>query len=385
MAVTHVLFLSGGQHHNPVSGAEHHVITLLRELASRGVDTELIVLLWNPDPRIDAVLESLRAAGVRVCVIQRRRGGASFLSRLVRGLDCWRRLSIVLRHNPDRVLHLHLDLVMQVIAARIAGCRRIVFTIHNDEPHYRHPVVKAWFGRLATWGVRFVAITDHVKRYLVTAAGVRPEAITVIKYGVPAPIRHEVPRAAFGLSDSDFVVGFVGRLTPQKNVPLLIRAMARRPDIVCVIVGQGPLRFELEQLTRTLGCRNVRFLGARDNAADLMPLFDVLCLPSVWEGLGLVLVEAMLRDVPIVASRAGAIEEVIDEGRCGLLIDPSSVDSLTAAIDAIRTDRAATQMRVQAARAHVARAYTIRRMGDETCQLYRELMPDATARSEAAA
>ena len=80
-------------------------------------------------------------------------------------------------------------------------------------------------------------------------------------------------------------VGFVGRLTAQKNIQLLIRAMALRPDITCLIVGEGELRSELEALARTLGCSNVRFLGAQSDAAGLMPLFDVLCLPSLWEGL----------------------------------------------------------------------------------------------------
>ena len=234
MSVTHVLFLAGGQDRNPISGAEHHVITLVRELASRGVDTRLVVLLWGPDPRIDAVLESLRASGVAVIVIQRRPGSQSFFSRLVRGLDCWRRLSLLLRKSPERVLHLHLDLVMQVVAARVAGCRRIVFTIHNDEPHYRHPFVRAWFALLVAWGVRFVAITEHVKRHLVTAAGVRPDAIAMIRYGVPPAVRRGVSRAEFGLSPTDFVVGFVGRLTAQKNIQLLVRAMARRPDVVCL-------------------------------------------------------------------------------------------------------------------------------------------------------
>ena len=93
----------------------------------------------------------------------------------------------------------------------------------------------------------------------------------------------------------------------------------------------------------------------------------------------------MLRDVPIVASRAGAIQEVVDDGRCGLLIDPASVDSLVSAIDSIRMDAELRHGLVQAARTHVARAFDLQRMGDEVCQLYADLSDSAEPRSEAAA
>jgi glycosyltransferase involved in cell wall biosynthesis len=385
IAVTHILFLSGGNGRNAISGAERHVLTLVQELACRGVDTELVVLLFNNDPQIEMALAKVRAGGTRVRVIERRRGGSGFLSRLVRSLDCWRRLALMLRHRRDRVVHMHMDLVMTVMAARIAGCRRLVMTIHNDEPLYRRRVLQAWFSRLAASGMRFIAITEHVRQYLVVSAGVPSASVTTIKYGVPVPVRRSISRFGLGLSDTEFVVGFVGRLTAQKNIQLLIRAMALRPDITCLIVGEGELRSELEALARTLGCSNVRFLGAQSDAAGLMPLFDVLCLPSLWEGLGLVLLEAMLQDVPIVASRAGAIREVLDEGRCGLLIDPSMVSSLVDAIDAVRTDPARRLALVRAAREHAATVYGVGRMGDETCSLYGESCRNLTDPSQAAA
>jgi glycosyltransferase involved in cell wall biosynthesis len=380
VAVTHVLFLCGGQGRNAISGAEHHVITLVRELAARGVDTELAVLLWTSDAHIEAVLDRLRVSGVRVTVIERRQGRATLVSRLFRALDCWRRLWLALRHRRDRVVHMHMELVMQLVAARAAGCRRLVITIHNDEPHYLKPVVRAWFRRLAAWDVAFVAITEHVRRYLVGAVGVGAGSVRTIRYGVAAPASRACSRAEFGLTDADFVVGFVGRLTAQKNVQLLIRAMAIRPDIKCLIVGEGELRLELERLARVLGCANVSFLGSRSGAASLMPLFDVFCLPSIWEGLGVVLLESMTQGVPIVASRAGAIPEVLDDGRCGVLIDPSSVSSLVEGIDRVRFNPHVRRTLIGAAHAHAAAVYGVRRMADETCRLYDDLcLPDASA------
>jgi glycosyltransferase involved in cell wall biosynthesis len=119
-------------------------------------------------------------------------------------------------------------------------------------------------------------------------------------------------------------------------VALLVDAMARRPDAVCAIVGDGPLRRDLER--RAAGRANIRFAGHRAGAEDLMPAFDVLCLPSRWEGLGLVLVEAMLRRVPVAGSRAGAIPEVLDDGDVGALFEPDDADGLLAAIDRARAE-----------------------------------------------
>jgi glycosyltransferase involved in cell wall biosynthesis len=385
MPVSHILFLAGGPGRNAISGAEHHVLTVVQELASRGVDTELIVLLWAADANIEAALARVRAAGVRVVLVERRPGRQTFVSRLVRALDCWRRLSIALRTRTDRVIHMHMELVMQVLAARLAGCTRLVMSIHNDEPVYARPLCSAWFRRLAASGIRFVAITDHVRRYLIGSVGLPADAVRTIRYGVAVPARRPITRADVGLRDGDFVVGFVGRLTKQKNLPLLIRAMAQRPGVTCAIVGAGELRGELEQLAQSLGCTNVRFLGAQPDAARLMPLFDVLCLPSLWEGLGVVLLEAMLQQLPIVASRAGAIPEVLDKGRCGLLIDPQSVPSLLGAIDTLKADAARRQALVAAARDHAALAYGLRRLGDETCALYSELLTPIATTSPAAA
>jgi glycosyltransferase involved in cell wall biosynthesis len=373
VAVSHILFLAGGGGRNAISGAEHHVLTLVEELGSRGVDTELIVLLWATDEHIEAALARVQSAGVRVFRIERRPGSPTFLSRLVRALDCWRRLGLFLRGRGDRVVHMHMELVMQVIAARLAGCARLVLSIHNDNPEYRQLARRAWFRCLVRSGVRFVAITDHVRQYLVASVGVAPARVQTIRYGVPMPPRRPPSRHELGLSADDFVVGFVGRLTAQKNVPLLLQAMAQRPDITCVIVGNGERRGELERLAGELGCANVRFLGAQPDAARFMPLFDVFCLPSIWEGLGVVLLEAMLQRVPVVASRAGAIPEVLDGGRCGVLIDPSSVSSLVEALDALRGDARRRQALVAAAHEHATSVYTVRRMGDETCDLYADV------------
>src|SRR5690606_39005970 len=104
------------------------------------------------------------------------------------------------------------------------------------------------------------------------------------------------------------------------------------PELSFVLVGDGPLRADVERFVADAELRNVTLAGAVENASALIPLFDVLCLPSRWEGLGLVLVEAMLQRVSVVGSRGGAIPDVLGQGRYGLLFDTDDADDLARAL-----------------------------------------------------
>jgi glycosyltransferase involved in cell wall biosynthesis len=139
-----------------------------------------------------------------------------------------------------------------------------------------------------------------------------------------------------------------------------------------VVVGDGPLRPELEGLARARGAANVRFLGARPRAERLMPAFDLLCLPSAWEGLGLVLVEGMLREVPVAGSRRGAIPEVLDGGQAGLLFEPTPED-LGATIDRALADRPALRALAARGRRHAERTFTVDAMVSGTRAVYERL------------
>ena len=386
IAVTHILFLAGGNGRNAISGAERHVITLVQELAARGVDTELVVLLWSNDPQIEMALAKVRAHGARVCVIERRRGGSGLLSRLVRALDCWRRLALVLRHRRDRVVHMHMELVMQVIAARIAGCRRLVMTIHNDEPLYRRRALQSvvqpsrGVGRCALSPSRSTCGDTSSPR-----SAFRPASVTTIKYGVPAPVR----RPALAFRPRPRRHRFRRRLCRSPDGPEEHSAPDSRdgPPARHHVPHRrrrraqgrtGAPRAHARLLERQVSGRAIG--RRRPDAAVRRPLS-----PSVWEGLGLVLLEAMLQDVPIVASRAGAIPEVLDDGRCGVLIDPSS-GRLARRRDRRHPGRSRATQGARSGRAGACGgAYGVGRMGDETCSLYGELFQNLTHASHVAA
>jgi len=167
-----------------------------------------------------------------------------------------------------------------------------------------------------------------------------------------------------------FVVGFVGRLAPQKNVPLLVAALKQLPDVHGVIVGDGEQRKELQALANAGGTQNIQFLGHQPNAADLMPAFDVLCLPSRFEGLGLVLVEAMLRRVGVIGSQAGAIPEILGEGRYGLLFPSGDAAGLIQAIQFAQRERAYMADMAERAFEYAQRTFSVETMTRQTLEVY---------------
>ncbi len=364
LSVIHFIVLNETETSAPFSGAENHLFVLLRALREAGLTVELGILLQHGGPAIEAKIAELQSQGIAV---------SCFPFRYIIDPLC---VAVVRRHllsRRDWIIHTHLDDadVVGKTAAWLAGCRRVVSTVHNNELKHDGP---KWFYLLRLMDrltKHHIAITHVVNRHLVEVERVAPEKVTVIPYGVlPPPAEDDrlTLRARLGLPEEAFIVGYVGRLIPQKNLPLLIKAMARTPDMLCAIVGGGELQEQLER--QAAGLSNVRFLGYHPQAASLMPAFDALCLPSRWEGLGLVLVEAMLRRVPIVGSRAGAIPEVLGEGQYGVLFGPDDVDGLVRALKTVRASGAELADRAY----HYARAtFTVEKMVARTLAVYEQL------------
>ncbi len=140
-----------------------------------------------------------------------------------------------------------------------------------------------------------------------------------------------------GLPNDAFVFLNVGRLDPQKNQQLILRAFSDvigyAPNSYLLLVGVGGIEHQLRELTDELGLSNkVRFLGMRNDVGDLLHLADVFVFPSLMEGLPVALVEAMYKSLPCIASRLDVFREVIDDREDGLLVDPNSPSELANAM-----------------------------------------------------
>jgi glycosyltransferase involved in cell wall biosynthesis len=350
-----------------VSGSERHLLTLLPALREHGIDARMLSLgVDGTDaPRFYAALDEL---GVP--------------NRLVRcGLDVSPRLArdvvrAVRAESPD-LLHTHL--VHADVYGSIASSRLrvpVVSSRHNDDRYLLGPFryVDRAFARRAS---RLIAISDAVRLFL-ERAGHDPAKLVTVHYGLdelPAGVSDPTPAEAGIPHDSPLVVA-VGRLIEQKNHPTLLRAFARvhaeRPSARLAILGGGPLEAETRGLAEELGLAGAVVLPGRTEIRDWLERADVFAHSSRWEGFGIVLLEAMLAGLPIVATRVSAVPEVVVDGETGLLVEPGDDAAFSAALAALVADPDRARSLGEAGRARARSEFSVARMTAATLDVYRD-------------
>jgi glycosyltransferase involved in cell wall biosynthesis len=170
------------------------------------------------------------------------------------------------------------------------------------------------------------------------------------------------------------VFGSVCRLVEQKGLIYALRGfaqVAQEYDAHYAIVGDGPLRQTLVDTCTTLGiATRVHFLGWRTDAQTLYPAFDAFLMPSLWEGFGLVALEAMAAGLPILASRISALPEIVVDGETGYLATPTSVDALAARMrDLLQYPERAAAMG-KAGKQRLVTTFSVQKMVESTRQVY---------------
>ncbi len=188
-------------------------------------------------------------------------------------------------------------------------------------------------------------------------------------------------RAEFGWPADAYVALFAGRLAPQKGVDDLVTALDLlqhvRPNLRTLIVGDGPLRERLEGTARAFwlldGAGLVRFTGHRPDVPRLLAASDLMVLPSYYEGLPNVVLEAMRMGKPVVATAAPGTTEVVADGRTGLLVPTHSPKALAQAIRTVIDDPELARRLGEAGRVRVAEEFRVETMVDEFASLYDEL------------
>jgi glycosyltransferase involved in cell wall biosynthesis len=365
-------------------GAENHLLDLVKHQRTSGVAVTVAYLrgkgYWS------AAFEAL---GVDVHPLGLRFYGE--LRPLVR-------LGRLLRSTEFDLVHAHLPPAELYVRLALLGISRealpLLITKHNDERFCDAPgkeVLGRWVARRAE---RLIAISDAVKRYMSgLGLGVEERKLETIYYGIDAARFSQSPRALaaslrkhWDIAPEELAIGFVGRLVPQKDIATLIRGFAlfaaAFDNAKLVIVGSGPLEGELRCRANELGISHrVVWAGFRDDIVTVMSAFDIFALTSIHEGFGLVLLEAMASRLPVVATRAGAIADVVADGETGILVDPRRPAEVAAAFHKLTDVRLRTQFGA-AARARVLREFTLEKMCEETDTLYARCVRVGIARTK---
>jgi glycosyltransferase involved in cell wall biosynthesis len=332
-----------------------------------GPGIEVLVCALN---RGGPALEAARAAGARTFVLQGR-GRLARIGRLA-GLLREEAVTVVNGHNPTGGL-------AAALAARLAGVRAVLRTEHSLHYAGRHSAAWPVLERVATaLTTSVVCVCETVRESHATRFPRAARRFVTVLNGIsvapPLPARAQA-RAALGLGPQERVALTVGSLTPQKAQHVLLEAFARVvadvPGSCLLIAGEGPLRSALEARRDALGLtESVRFLGAREDVADLLLAADVFTLSSRREGLPVTLLEAMRAGRAAVVTRAGGCAEAVTEGVSGALVPVDAAASLGAALGALLADPGRCARMGEAGRARWAREFTAERMVLETERLY---------------
>lgn len=362
-------------------GAENHLLALLTHADRQAFDVETAVLCGEGE-----LVPVFRQAGIPVHLLKARgHFDPLALGRLVR----------LVREGHFDIVHSHLfraDIYAGLAVAQLGEDRPLlVSTRHNDDRFFLNPFVGIVHYLISARQNLVIAISDHIAHFTV-ARGVRhPARVRRVYHGLEPPVTRALERegqrirSELGISPDAFLVGNVGRLAPQKGQRHLIGAMpallARIPRAHAVIAGGGDLENFLLDLAEETGvAERVHVLGPRKDVPALMHAMDVFAMPSIWEGFGLVLLEAMAAGRPIVASRVATIPEVVVDGQTGLLVPAGDPLALAEALAQLADQPGLAARMGEAGRERVRHQFSLEKMVGDTELLYRELVDERASR-----
>lgn len=358
------------------AGAEVQLLTLMTQLV-RLHGFEWSVVLFN-DGRL---ADELRKLPVSLTVLPETVHGpigiAFRLARLFRAI------------RPDIVhTHKYKDSIVASIVARCMGVRRVIRVVHGRPEPFNglrnaRMVGYTMLDSLVTHLLadKVVAVSFDLEQFLLRTFdrnqvacihnGINLESIVVT-------MSRADKRKEWQVDDKTIMIGTVGRLVPVKGHMVLLEALQilrrQHDNVKLLLVGDGPLRDTLEAEAKRLGLEQfVIFSGHQEQPYDLINMMDIFLLPSLHEGIPMVLLEALALRRPVVASRVGGIPEVLSHGRTGMLISPANPAELAGAIGDLIENQDKAAAIGMAGRVQIESEFTASLMADRTVSIYQSL------------
>jgi glycosyltransferase involved in cell wall biosynthesis len=354
-------------HGTDIGGLEQMLLSLARHRDQDRFQLDVISLI-DKGP----IAQRIEREGVPVTSLIKRDGiRPRIVFQIARHLKR-RRISVLHTHNAAGLMY-------GVPAAILAGAKRVIHTRHGPRVSAGKWGLRA-ITRLSRRVNRYVAVSDHARR-LAVAEGIRAACTCVIENGV------DTSMFAYQEPNPRGPIVCVSRLSPEKNVDVLIRALGilrnRGAEQQCVIVGDGPLRRPLGLLACELGLgQTVRLVGAATDVRPWLAQGSMFVLPSANEGQSLTILEALATGLPVIATRSGGNIEILTHEQTGLLTEPDSPEELAQAILRIRSHAEPARQMGRAGRALVELRFDIRSVVAKYEQLYRGLEPDVASPCE---
>ncbi len=356
--------------HLGTGGIGIYTVNLARYLKREGVDVTVV----SSGGDLEGALAADKVPHVAMDIKTKFEFGAKVWKALPRLTDLIRG-GYQLVHAQTRVAQ-----VLAQVSGKVTGIP-FVSTCHGFFKHRR--LSRRLF---PCWGEKTIAISKSVRRHLLEDFRLRPDRVVLVYNGIeleryfPGPSdKDRALMRSIGVREGATIVGTVGRLSPVKGFKYLVDAfkdvVSRDPRVQLVIVGEGPEKNALEAQVRRLGITDrVLFASHYAPLERYLSIFDVFCLPSISEGLGFSLMEAMAAGRACIASDVGGISELISNGENGVLVPPGDPRALSAAISDLVANTGLRRRLAENAGEKAANNFSIRDCAVKTIEVYREVI-----------
>lgn len=283
-----------------------------------------------------------------------------------------RQLNIDLIHSHSRTTQVLGCLLGQALA------KPHIFTCHG---FFKAKLFRRIFG---CWGQKIIAISQQVKEHLMTDFKLVDNQINVVHNGIDTKNFGDFSpranlRAKLGIAQADFLVGIIARLSDVKGHTYLVQALPlvikNFPNTKLLIIGQGKTSEALIKQVRGLRLEDsVEFIPEAKNTKDWLAAMDVFVMPSLQEGLGLALMEAMAQGLAVAGSSVGGIKTLIRDQENGLLVAPADALALAGAINTLLGDFSLRRSLGARAREFIKQNFSQEEMVDKTEIVYQQAL-----------
>jgi glycosyltransferase involved in cell wall biosynthesis len=356
-----------------IGGGETHVLDLVEELNKELY--EPVVLSFTDGPMVSR----LQQMGVKTHLIPTERPF---------DFTIWKKVKHFLAAENIDLLHAHGTRALSNTfwAAKQLGLP-IIYTVHGWSFHADQPFL---LKKYRIWGERFliskadvtVCVSENNLKegrqlFEMSRATVIKNGINLKKFNTGNSLKDI--RAELNISKDTILVGYIARITVQKDPLTMLRAVAAVPadlNLHFLMVGEGDLKEDALRLARELQITpRVTFIDFRQDIPDILNALDIYCLPSLWEGLPIGLLEAMAMGKAVVATAIDGTKEVVDHLQNGLLIPPMSPEKLAESLVLLATDNDLRNALGRSARQTVQERYNVENMTRQVEKLYKQLLP----------
>jgi glycosyltransferase involved in cell wall biosynthesis len=271
------------------------------------------------------------------------------------------------------------------LAARLSGVPKIIFTAHGwafneDRSFISRAIIKIAYWVTMVLSDTTIAVSENIKSrvigwpFISNKIKVVHNGVREIDFYEKVIAREKISAINSNIKNEKFLIGTIAELHPIKGLDILIdsaKEITKDENVQFIIIGDGHIRQELEEKIKFANLENrVILLGFLDNAAKYLKAFDLFVLPSRSEALALVVLEAGLAQVPVIASRVGGIPEVISSDKFGKLFDSENVSQLSNAIKSSIENYEDTKQTAVDLSQRVKEKFNFQQMLDKTTSLY---------------